>query len=138
MDRALGNRYKHSVVYSHLYIDLDDVLIVGDRVNGAAVKLVFQALNLGKKVTLLTRHRKDLRQTLEKYRLHGLFDEVIHVKENEKKSAFVNGTPAIFVDDSFSERLDVETVCGIPTFDCSMIELLTEQAEFLNVEVPDE
>jgi len=31
---------------------------------------------------------------------------------------------SIFIDDSFSERLDVSKNCNIPTFDCSMIEVL--------------
>lgn len=132
LDRALGNRYRHSIIYDTLYIDLDDTLLVNDRINILAVKLLFQCINNGKKVVLLTRHRGDLSQTLTKYRLSGLFDEIIHLGEAGKKSAHIKGDTAIFVDDSFAERMDVAECCNIPTFDCSMIELLTEQAEFLN------
>lgn len=134
MDRALSNRYRHAINFSTLYIDLDDTLLVNNRINLLAVKLVFQCVNAGKRVVLLTRHRGDLAATLSRYRLNGLFDEVIHLAANEKKSAHVAAEGAIFVDDSFAERMEVAGHCGTPTFDCSMIELLTEQAEYLNGE----
>ena len=132
LDRGLGNRYRHSISFSRLYIDLDDTLLVNDRVNILAMKLLFQCINNGKKIVLLSRHRSDLNQTLTKHRLSGLFDEIIHLDEAEKKSSYIKQGDAIFVDDSFTERMDVSEHCNIPTFDCSMIELLTEQAEFLN------
>lgn len=133
LDRALGNRYRHSIRFSTLYIDLDDTLLVNGRVNILAMKLLFQCINNGKKIVLLSRHRSDLDQTLARHRLSGLFDEIIHLGETEKKSAHIKQGDAIFVDDSFAERMDVSEHCNIPTFDFSMIELLTEQAEFLNL-----
>jgi hypothetical protein len=132
LDRALGNRYCHSIKFDTIYIDLDDTLLVNHRINVLAAKLIFQCINDGKTIILLTRHRGDLNSTLKKHRLSGLFDEIIHLGEAEKKSSHINGNSAIFVDDSFSERMDVALCCNIPTFDCSMIELLTEQAEFLS------
>ena len=132
LDRALENRYRHSINFSTLYIDLDDTLLVNDRVNLLAMKLLFQCINNGKKIVLISRHRSDLNQTLAKHRLSGLFDEIIHLDAAEKKSSHIKQGDAIFVDDSFAERMDVSERCNIPTFDCSMIELLTEQAEFLN------
>jgi len=132
VDRALGNRYRHTIRYRTLYVDLDDTLLINDHVNIQLVKLIFQCINQGKRVELVTRHREDLSKTLAKYRLNGLFDKVIHLKEGELKSAHITETDAIFIDDSFTERLEVANTCGIPTFDCSMIELLTEQAEFIN------
>ena len=132
LDRALGNRYRHSINFSTLYIDLDDTLLVNGRVNLLAMKLLFQCINNGKKIVLLSRHLSDLDQTLASHRLSGLFDEIIHLREGEKKSSNIKPSDAIFVDDSFAERMDVSEHCNIPTFDCSMIELLTEQAESLN------
>ena len=133
LDRALGNRYRHSISFSTLYIDLDDTLLVDGRVNILAMKLVFQCINNGKKIVLLSRHRGDLDQTLARHRLSGLFDEIIHLGEVEKKSSHIKRGDAIFVDDSFAERMDVSEHCNIPTFDFSMIELLTEQAESFNL-----
>lgn len=132
LDRALGNRYRHSIRYSTLYIDLDDTLLINGRVNTLAMKLIYQCINKGRGIVLLSRHRGDLNQTLSKHRLSGLFDVIIHLGEIEKKSSHIMHNDAIFVDDSFAERMDVSAHCNIPTFDCSMIEMLTEQAEFMN------
>lgn len=124
LDRALRNRYQHSIRYRALYIDLDDTLIVRGLVNLDAIRLVYQSRNAGAKVILITRHAGDLPQTLRHHGLQGAFDEVIHLTAREKKSAFIRDQESIFVDDSFAERADVSQVHGIPTFDCSMIELL--------------
>lgn len=132
LDRALSNRYRHAVHFGVLYVDLDDTLLLGGQVNPQVVKLIFQCINHGKPVKLLTRHRGDLAITLSKHRLTGLFDQIIHIGGDSKKSRYIAETDAILIDDSFSERMDVTERCGIPTFDCSMIEMLTEQAEFLN------
>lgn len=124
VDRALGNRYRHDVQYSTLYVDLDDTLIFREQVNTQVVSLVYRALNLGRKVKLITRHRHDLAATLARYRLAGLFDEVIHITDGQPKSAFIRESDAILVDDSYAERLEVSRSRGIHTFDCSMIEML--------------
>lgn len=125
IDRALGNRYRSSVSFSTLYIDLDDTLIVQGRVNTDAVKLIYQSLARRCRIILLTRHAGDLEQTLFQYRLHGLFDEIIHIVDGALKSNYVTERDSIFVDDSFSERSDISRRHGILTFDCSMIEALT-------------
>ena len=55
-----------------------------------------------------------------------LFRKIIHLKEGEKKSGFITGRSSIFIDDSFSERMDVSSVCSVPTFDVDSIELLID------------
>lgn len=128
MDRALTSRYKHNIYFSVLYVDLDDTLILNGVVNIEVIKLIFQSINSKKKVKLITRHKSDLSHTLNKYRLNGLFDDIIYVPINQKKSTYIKERNAILVDDSFSERQEVGELLGIPTFDCSMIEVLTNQA----------
>ena len=86
--------------------------------------LIFQCLNEGKSVVLVTRHAGDLSAYLRDYRLEGLFDEVHHLLGAEPKSSIVKAAASIFVDDSFSERREVSASKGIPTYDCSMIETL--------------
>ena len=127
LDRALRNRFTHNFLYSTLYIDLDDTLILRREVNLDAVQLIYQCINRGITVKLITRHSGDLDNTLTQYRLQGLFDEVIHLTASELKSKHIKESDALFLDDSFSERLEVSQNCGIPTFDCSMIELLLNQ-----------
>jgi hypothetical protein len=129
LDRVLSNRYRHEIEFSTLYIDFDDTLVLNGKVSTEAVKLIYQCINCSVPVKLLTRHAGDLAQTLGKYRLTELFDAVIHLRNGEPKSAHIVEPDAILVDDSFAERMEVAKRCGIRTFDCSMIELLTLQAE---------
>ena len=124
LDRSLKNQYLLGLRFEVLYIDLDDMLLVRGRVNLDAMRLVYSCINRNIEVILITRHDGDLDATLEKYRLTGLFDEVIHIDRNGFKSEYIRHLNAIFVDDSFSERNDVHQRLGIPTFDCSMIDAL--------------
>ncbi len=128
MDRALCNRYHHKIQFGTLYVDLDDSLILDGEVNLSVIRLIYQCLNKGKKVSLITRHKGDLAATLARYRLQGLFDEIIQVPSGALKSEYIKEPDAILVDDSFSERMDVITQCEILAFDSSMIELLTQQS----------
>lgn len=126
LDRALSNRYHHDISFEVLYVDLDDTLLLRGQVNLDIIRLIYDCINQAKQVILITRHRHDLNATLARHRLTGLFDEVIHLKNMQRKSAYITEKNAIFIDDSFAERLDVAQVCGIPTFDASMVELLTQ------------
>jgi len=135
LDRSLRNRFKHRIKFSTLYIDLDDTIIFREQVNVDAVNLIFQCVNQGVKIKLLTRHNGDLHKILDKHRLSGLFDEVIHIGSKGYKSEYIAEKDAIFVDDSFSERWEVHHKTGIRTFDCSMIELLIQAQPIILKEV---
>jgi hypothetical protein len=126
LDRALVNRYRHALRYSAVYVDLDDTLIVRDAVNTSLVAFLYQCLNAGRPLVLLTRHQGDLEQTLGRFRLHGLWDRVVHVAEDEAKADFITEPDAILIDDSFRERADAHARRGIATFDASMLELLLD------------
>jgi carbamoyl-phosphate synthase large subunit len=124
LDRALVSRYRHELVYRTLYVDFDDTLIVHGRVNADLVKLLFQALNRGVRLVLLTRHDGDLRAVLARYRLGGLFDDIVHLRPDESKVDHASDPAGLLVDDSFAERQAVRAGRGIPVFDTSMIEVL--------------
>lgn len=124
LDRALSNRYKHDISFTDLYIDLDDTIIIKERINTDAINLIYKCINNKIRVHLLTRHSGDLVKTLAKHRLQGLFDDIHHLDGTSKKSSYISGAAPIFLDDSFSERLEVHEVLRIPTYDCSMIEIL--------------
>lgn len=138
LDRALSNRYRYQLAFRTAYIDLDDTLVLHGRVNLQAIKFIYQCINQGKQVKLITRHQYDLSETLRKYRLLNLFDDVMHVTEGVSKSSLITERDAIFIDDSFAERMDVSQRCDIPTFDGSMLELLTERIEFVDGEKNDQ
>jgi len=131
LDRSLRNRYIHNIIFDHVFIDLDDTLICENKINLDVIKLIFSCINQRKRVILITRHERNLYQTLKMYRLTDLFDEIIHIRDGSPKSKYIKQGNAIFIDDSFSEREEVAKACGIPTFDTSMIEILNEQAQRL-------
>lgn len=124
IDRALQNRYKHNIEYSHVYLDFDDLLIFENQVNTSVVSLLYQCINKGVKLHLITRHTDNLDVTLSRYRLNGLFDEIIWLKNKEKKSDYIKYADSIFIDDSHAERKDVVDNLGIPVFDAHNIESL--------------
>lgn len=124
LDRALGSRYKIDLTYEKAYIDFDDCLLLGDHVNTELVRYIFQAHNQGIEIILITRHENDIHETLKKYRLANIFDEIIHIQDERKKSDFIDGKHSIFIDDSFAERAEVKKSHGIPVFSPDMIEML--------------
>lgn len=124
VDRALHNRYRHNIRFGTLYVDLDDTLILDGKISIPIINLIFSCLNQGKKIKLITRHNKNLLETLQKFRLDGLFDELIHITDNSPKSRYIQENDALFIDDSFSERREVALACKIPTFDCSMVDAI--------------
>lgn len=125
VDRALQSRFRLDVAYEDAYLDFDDTIVQDGATNLEAVQFIFHCLNRGVRVHLLTRHPGDIRETLGKFRLDGLFDSVVAVDGNRRKSEYIPpGSRAIFIDDSFSERLDVARRCGIPVFDPSSFDAL--------------
>lgn len=127
IDRALVNRFRHNIRYQTLYVDFDDTLIIGGKLNVELVKLLYQGLNRGIRLVLLTRHNGDLISELKRWRLEGIFDEIIHLEPAQLKADFIKEKEAVFIDDSFSERKAVQDKTGIVTLDPSMIDLLFEE-----------
>ena len=126
IDRPLTNRYSHDLTYSTVYVDLDDTLIVRGEVNVPLVALLYQCVNQGHRLVLLTRHREDVPTTLARFRLSELWDAVVRVADEEEKADHISERDAILIDDSFRERRDAHARLGIATFDSSMIELLVD------------
>lgn len=124
IDRALINRYAHRVSYRRVYVDLDDTLLLHDRVNVEVAAFLFHALNEGCELVLLTKCLTDPHEVLAARRLSGLFDQVVHLTEADSKADHIDPAGAIFIDDSFSQRSEVAERHGIPTFDPSMLEML--------------
>jgi len=127
IDRALVNRYRHQLKYSVVYVDLDDTLILNGMVNVDLVRFLYQCINEGIRIVLLTKHTADVDQTLRKHRLTGIFDEIIQLEQSASKSDYIHESDAILIDDSFSERKAVNEKLGILTFDCSMVEMLIDE-----------
>lgn len=126
LDRAFVNRYRHNISFSTVYVDYDDTLLYKGKINTSIVELIYQCLNENKKIILITKHEGNIKKSLKSRRLSGLFDEVIHIKEGQKKHEFMTEEDSIFIDDSFSERKGVEENTNIKALSPSMIEILID------------
>lgn len=126
VDRALVSRFRLDLEFDTVYVDLDDTLIVHGHVHSRLVRFLYDCLNAGRRLVLVTRHAADPRETLARHRLGELFDEIVHLQAGEPKAASCPGPRAIFIDDSFGERRAVHGGAGIPTFDCSQLDALID------------
>ena len=128
LDRSLRNRYIFEYDYDKVYIDLDDTIIFRNKINTDFIKFLYQCLNQKKQIILISKHLKDDKEEyLRQWRISEVFDKIIWLKEEDKKSDYIDTSKAIYIDDSFSQRKEVADKLGIPTFDASMIECLFDE-----------
>lgn len=113
MDRALTNRFKTDLDYTDVFVDLDDTLIVNGKVNHELVAFLYQNINDGKRISLITRHVGDLDTTLSKFRLTQIFDRVIHITDGSSKADYIDVEKAVFIDDSFKELRTCQDIKNI-------------------------
>ena len=126
LDRAFISRFESDIEYERAYVDFDDTIVVNGGVNGLLMMFLYQARNAGKELVLLTKHDRDIRESLEKYGIsEKLFDEIIHLPKDGSKPEYIKAR-SIFIDDSFAERVRVSRECGIPVFDLDMVESLLD------------
>ena len=127
VDRAFINRYFISQTYDTVYLDLDDTLVFQDRVNEWLMLYLYQLVNAGKRIVLLTKHNRDVHQTLSRHKIsEKLFDKIIHLDPSEDKYQYVDDKNSIFIDDSFKERKDIRSHCKINVFDLDEVEALID------------
>ena len=122
-DRALNVKYKIDLNFSRVYVDLDDTLIIKNKINTELIKLIYQFINEDKSVILITKHKGNLTETLSKHKLTLLFNKIIHLSIFEEKSDYME-PDSIFIDDSFSERKKVKNNLNIPVFSVDSIKTL--------------
>lgn len=120
LGRSLDLSIQHNLTIEAIYIDLDDTLVLRERVNHDLMALIFQAYNKKIPINLLTRHKGNLSERLKTFRLAQLFDNIFHIQDDKlPKSHFIAEKNAILIDDSFAERQEVSETLGIPCFDAA-------------------
>ena len=124
LDKALENKYKLQIEYKYVYIDFDDTIIVNGKINIEIVAFLYKCINNKKVIILLTKHIYNIIESLKKYKLESIFDEIIQLKFNEKKSNYILNRDAIFIDDSFAERKEVFEKLQINVFSVDQIQAL--------------
>jgi len=123
--RTTRNKYKYNIKYSCAYIDYDDTVIVNGKVNREIMAFIYQCKNNGIKVYLITKHGYHVHQSLRNYCIDpGIFDKIILLRLEEKKSDYIEEKDAIFIDNWYKERKEVREMHGIPCFDVDIVESL--------------
>lgn len=126
MDRCLRNSYTIDYNYKVVYVDLDDTIIVHGKINTQIICFLYKCINKKIKIILLSKN-EDKSSLLKEMKIYQIFDEIIWIKESDSKFRYIKEKKAIFIDDSFSQRIEVQERCGIPTFDSSMIDCLMDE-----------
>lgn len=126
LDRALYNGYKLNIDYDTVYVDFDDTIYINNKLNIQLMAFLFQCLNRNIKLVLITKHRHNISEKLKELRILELFDEVIHIKDDEEKHIYLKNKNAIFIDDSYGERMKIREVHNLNIFDTHMIECLID------------
>lgn len=125
LDRYYKCMYKTGCNYEYVYMDFDDTIVIDGKINLMAMSFLYQCLNRGVKVILLTKHSTDIYEDLKKYKIDSnLFYEIKHINDGESKMDYIDENNAIFVDNYFPERKEVFENKKIPVFDVDAIESL--------------
>lgn len=112
LERAFDVNLVGKLDIDSIYVDLDDCLIIKDKVNTKLLSFLYTCINKSLPVFLVTRHNGNLENTLSKFRLSGIFDETFHLLNNEPKSSVINHESPLFIDDSHRERESVRKEKG--------------------------
>lgn len=125
LDRAIETKYSAGIDYDTIYIDFDDTIIVNNQVNELVISFIYKSINLKKKIILLTKHEKNIYDSLRKYKLSAdIFDEIIVIDDNKNKYEYIKEDKAIFIDNYYFDRKSVFENCHIPVFDVDAVESL--------------
>lgn len=125
LDRCLQNRYDADFSFKRVYVDFDETLVKGSWVYPQAMAFLFQCRNQGVQIVLITKHRHDIYKTLRVCGISELlFEEIIQLSDGHNKCDFIDPRDAIFIDNHWLDRRDVQLKWGIPVFDADAIECL--------------
>lgn len=126
VDRALYNKFKVGCHYKDVYVDFDDCLLINGNINISLISFLYQCINKGIKIHLLTKHSGDLSSLLIKYKLKDLFDSITQLDPSKSKYEYIKCTDSIFIDDSFQERYEIRSKLNIPVFAPDALECLID------------
>ena len=125
LDRCLYNRYKADLSFRRVYVDFDETLISGDQVHERVMAFLYQCRNRGIELVLMTKHRRNVRETLHDHGIsEQLFADIVQLSDDQQKWTFIDPKEAIFIDNYWFDRRAVKEKLGIPVFDVDAVECL--------------
>lgn len=126
LERVNNAIYRLDLSYETVFVDYDDTITVHGQVNSRLIAFLYQSLNKGKKIVLLTRHEGDIMAELScRHISPSIFGQIIHLEPGEDKFPYVSGE-AIYIDNMFHDRQKVSREKHIPVFDADAVSCLLE------------
>ena len=123
--KIVNNYITHNLHYDNIYCDLDDTLIIHNKVNHKLLSVLYCQLNKGKNIYLITRHILNPVDTLNKYKIHeNLFTDIIWIRDKNIKKAHKMNNYSMLIDDSFEERKHCHNIDHKYAIDNDSIEFL--------------
>jgi predicted ATP-grasp superfamily ATP-dependent carboligase len=128
IDRALINRFSLDLTYERVYLDFDDTITYKDKINPFTMLYIYQCIAKDIELILITKHKSDINNTLGILKIDkSIFEEIIHISMDDEKYKYMKtDKPAIFIDDSYVERKNVQDQLNMPVFDIDSIECLID------------
>ncbi len=127
MDRSLQPKYFVDISYNQVYLDFDDTLLMHYGVNTLVMSFVYQCVQKQVQVHLITKHEKNLTESMRQYHIpKELFSSITHIKQEENKVGYITAKDAIFIDNAYLERKAVFDKLGIPVFDVDAVQCLVD------------
>ena len=100
-------------IFNQIYVDYDDTLILNSTLNVRLLEFLRESKSKGITITLISRHKGNLDASLKSFVISYLFNQVIHLRNNDPKSKYLKADGNfLFIDDSFRERLDISVQFG--------------------------
>jgi len=126
MDRALDNKYKIDLEYDSVYVDYLDCLCVHGKVNANLIRYLYECVANGKRIVLVALKHEYSESVMRALRLSELFDECLLVGHYDEIRTHVQNDKAIYIVNSYFDRVARSQDLGIPVFSLDMVECLYE------------
>lgn len=126
MDRALDNKYKLDLEYDSVYVDYVDCLCVHGKVNADLIRYLYECISNGRRIVLVALKHEYSESVMRALRLSELFDECLLVEQYDELRSHVEKEKAIYIVNSYFERVERGQQLGIPVFSLDMVECLYE------------
>lgn len=131
VDRALYSAFHIPKRFSEIYLDFDDTLTVHGKVNCNLMRYLYQCVNEGIPLKVISKHDGDLLADMRALRIPPeLFDEIIHIAKDQKKCDYVKPKKdALFLDDSFAERKQMQQAHSITALGVDCVDVLIDHRQ---------
>ena len=122
------NKIELDFQYESVFIDFDDTLTVKGKAAGSLIEFIDDCSKSDKSVSVISRHKGNLEDSILSLFPNYQFHEIIHVTTSNCKSEYMpKNKPVLFIDDSHEERERVKRALGdsVLALDPSVFNLLT-------------